>query len=137
MTSDGLSALVFYSPNPARLARFFNDTLGIPFAPSTHDGVVGEHLEATFQRTHFAIWRRSPGAAPAGESPIVPTFRVADLDAHLAALSQADHPPTHPPIDLGEGKRVVTFLDPDGNRFRLIELPGIPRAVTHRGDLDP
>jgi hypothetical protein len=37
----------------------------------------------------------------------------------LASMGAA---PLHGPMDLGDGMRVITFRDPDGNGFRVIEI---------------
>jgi predicted enzyme related to lactoylglutathione lyase len=122
---ERLSALLFYSPDPERLAGFYRDALGIPFEPSTHGGAIGQHFEGFHGGTHFAIWKGPAAeAAPRMEA----TYRVRDLDRALGELEAREVVPLGPPRKLGEGKRVATFRDPDGNRFNLIELPGVPFA---------
>ena len=117
MNTPSLSALTMHSADPSRLARFYREAVGLPLEPHTH-GTLPEHHEAFVHGVHFAVWR-------AGEhvgGPFVPVFRVDDLDAASARLRAASVPALHKPIDLGEGKRVVTFRDPDGNAFRLIQI---------------
>jgi predicted enzyme related to lactoylglutathione lyase len=118
MKTEALSALIIYSPEPARLAAFYREHLGIPFAESDHEGQWGKHQEALFGGVHFAIW----GAKEKRGSAIVATYRVANLDAAIAELASQGVASKHPPIDIGEGKRVVSFEDPDGNLFRFIQL---------------
>jgi predicted enzyme related to lactoylglutathione lyase len=43
-------------------------------------------------------------------APIVETLRAAGVN------------PLQPVLDLGEGKRVASFRDPDGNVFNVIEI---------------
>jgi predicted enzyme related to lactoylglutathione lyase len=107
-----------YSSNPAALAAFYANALGIPFALHEH-GTVGPHFEAFHCGNHFAIWR--PNATNPAAS-LVPSFRVADLTQMEAQVTQAGAERLHKPIDLGEGKRLISFADPDRRQFRLIQL---------------
>jgi predicted enzyme related to lactoylglutathione lyase len=106
-----------HSADPSRLVAFYRDAVGLPLRPHEH-GTLGEHYEATVGAVHVAIWKASPHVG----GPFVPVFRVGALAAARARLEQLGVPTLHKPLDLGEGKRVVTFSDPDGNAFRLIEI---------------
>jgi len=112
-----LVGLVRYTSNPERVSSFFHDALGAPFETATH-GTVGEHAEAFWNGTHHAIWR-SMGP---WKDVLVPVYRVESLQATQQALLARGLSPQHAPLSLGEGKRVVTFVDPDGHPFRLIEI---------------
>ncbi len=124
MTAHALTGVVLYSPDPERLARFYREAIGIPFAPSTHGGAIREHNEGMFGGVHFAIWRTTEEHAPArgGRGALVPVFRVDDVGAWADRLAARDVPMVYPIVELGEGKRVATFADPDGNAFRLIQI---------------
>ena len=111
------SALTMHSNEPERLARFYRDALGLPLAPHRH-GTLALHHEGDLGGVHFAVWK----AAERVGGPFVPVFRIADLDAAAADMARAGASARHKPLDLGESKRVITFDDPDGNAFRLIEL---------------
>ena len=116
--AQSLAGLVMYSPQPQALARFYQDALGVPLETARH-GNMGDHFEGLLGGTHVAIWDAKQGH---GAAPLVPTFRVgriADLDAGVLA---AGGKMAHRPIDLGEGKRVAGYVDPDGRHFRLIEF---------------
>jgi len=117
MSPISFSALTMHSSDPARLSRFYRDVIGLPLAPHAH-GTVGDHDEGDLGDVHLAIWKASARVG----GPFVPVFRVDDLDAWLLHLTSAGVPSLHKPLDLGEGKRVVTFTDPDQNAFRLIEI---------------
>ncbi len=110
-----LVGLVRYTSRPDEVASFYRDVLGAPFSPTRH-GTVGEHPEALWNGTHHAVWR-SMGP---WKDVLVPTYRVASIDAATTALAGLS--PQHAPLAIGEGKRVITYADPDGHPFRLIEI---------------
>ncbi len=127
MNANALGGLILYSPDPERLADFYRDNLGIPFQHETHGGAVRPHNEAFWNGVHFAIWGVSEAHAPdaAGSklrNAMVPSFVVNDVDRYAAELEERGVTMVGKLIELGEGKRLGTFLDPDGNQFRLIQL---------------
>ncbi|WP_341675893.1 VOC family protein [Niveibacterium sp. SC-1] len=113
-----VAGLVLYSPQPERLVSFYRDALGVPLEAADHGGMGGHH-EAILGGTHLAIWSARKGHASAS---IVPTLRVMSLRDAEACLLAAGATLMHRPINLGEGKRVAGFADPDGRAFRLIEF---------------
>jgi len=118
MTVQHLAGIIMFSPDPERLASFYREALGIPFEIQQH-GQIREHLECEIWNIHFAILKKAethPG------SNIAPSFRVSDLEDFLAQLSQKGLKPLHPMIDIGEGKRVSSIADADGNMIRLIQI---------------
>ncbi|MFO0553531.1 MAG: VOC family protein [Polyangiaceae bacterium] len=116
-----LSGLIFYVADPSRSAAFYR-ALGVPLELSSH-GHVGEHLEGSLGGVHFAMWDAKKGHA---SSPLVPVFRTSSLEAAMAHAASLGAERLHAPIDLGEGKTVVTFRDPEGRAFRFIEIAGDP-----------
>lgn len=54
MKIESVSALLFYSAEPARLAEFYRMYLGIPFELDRH-GAMREHLEADLGDVHLAV----------------------------------------------------------------------------------
>jgi predicted enzyme related to lactoylglutathione lyase len=81
-----------------------------------------DHIEGWLGDVHVAVLKgRGPGEQGGG---VAPTFRVRGLDRFVAALTTAGTPPVRKVADLGEGKRLATFRDPDGNAFSLIDLGG-------------
>lgn len=117
MTTLSFSALTIQSRDPDRLAAFYRDTVGLPLAVHDHGPIAGHH-EGDLGGVHLAVLKASPTIG----GPFVPVFRVDDLDACCARLAARGVPALHRPLDLGEGKRVVTFSDPEGNAFRMIEI---------------
>jgi len=120
MLDPTLAGLILYAPDADRLAAFYRDAVGIPLAPHRH-GDIKEHLEGWLpagaqpaSRVHVALW---PGPAR-----IVPTLRVADVEAAARALVAAGAAQLHPPLELGEGKRLVSLRDPGGSEIRVIEI---------------
>jgi predicted enzyme related to lactoylglutathione lyase len=124
MHVESLSALVFTSAAPDRLAAFYREHLGIPFEHQGH-GPIRDHLEAWLggepgKGIHFAILKgRGPGEE---RGAVAPTFRVADLDRAMEALARAQVRQVRGAFDLGEGKRLASYADVDGNVFSLIEV---------------
>jgi predicted enzyme related to lactoylglutathione lyase len=119
MNIEALGAVTFTSPDPARLANFYRTHLGIPFELEAH-GPMKHHLEATVGGLHFAVLKgRGPGQDCGG---VAPTFRVRGIDAFVRALEEAGVNKVRKIFDLGEGKRLATFRDPDGNAFSVIDL---------------
>jgi predicted enzyme related to lactoylglutathione lyase len=121
MNVESVSAVLFFSPEPARLAAFYRTHLGIPFEPD-HHGAIRDHLEADLGDVHLAVLE-GPGRS-VGAVGISPTFRVRGLDAFVKSLRDAGAPALEPVLDLGDRKRVASFRDPDGNTFNLIEIQG-------------
>lgn len=118
MTVQHLAGVITFSPDPERLATFYRGALGIPFEKQQH-GQIREHLECEIGDVHFAILKKAqtyPG------SNIAPSFLVADIEDFLMQLNQSGVKPLHPVIDIGDGKRVSSIVDPDGNMIRLIQI---------------
>jgi len=114
--AKSLAGIVLHSSEPARLAAFYRDALGVGVEPAQH-GTVGQHFEGMIGGTHMAIWK------PMGKFGVfVPVFRVDDVDVAADALRARGLEAMHATLDIGEGKRVATFRDPDGNAVRLIQI---------------
>jgi predicted enzyme related to lactoylglutathione lyase len=116
MKIESLSALVFRSDDPERLAGFYREHLGIPFASHGH-GKMPEHQEGWFKGIHFAVLKRTQE-----EPQLAPTFRVRRLESYIERLASMGVPLLRPPLPLDENMRVASFRDIDGNLFNLIEL---------------
>ena len=64
-----------------------------------------------------------PGGGPQAMTSPVAYWHVADIEAKLAEVTAAGatvHEPVH---DVGGGRRVATFTDPDGNVLGLLQDP--------------
>ena len=118
---QNLTGMIYYSADAERLAGFYAELLGVQFEAGSH-GTLGRHLEGQFAGVHFAFWDSRQGHAPGAEPALVPVFRTDRLDTAERGLLARGAVRLHKPVALGEGKRVVGFLDPDGRPFRLIEV---------------
>jgi predicted enzyme related to lactoylglutathione lyase len=118
---ERLSALVIYSPDPARLAKFYREVLGIPIEGAEH-GDLGQHFEAFYKGTQYAIWPTDRTHEQLQHAVIVPSFRVRSMSDALRQCTANQVMPLHEPMDIGEGKTITTLQDPDGKLFRLIEI---------------
>jgi hypothetical protein len=113
MTPQSLAGLIVYSDKPESLLGFYRDQLGLPLALAKH-GRLAEHYEAMLDHSHVALLPGPPR--------LVPSFRVADLDAALAFAEARGAGRALAPLDLGEGKRVAGLGGPHGFEIRLIEI---------------
>ena len=64
-----------------------------------------------------------PGGAAQGMTGPVAYWHVADIAAKLAEVSAAGATVKQEPNDVGGGRLVATFADPDGNVLGLIQDP--------------
>jgi predicted enzyme related to lactoylglutathione lyase len=64
-----------------------------------------------------------PGGAQQGMSGPVAYWHVSDIDAKLAEVTAAGASVKDSPRDVGGGRLVATFADPDGNVLGLIQDP--------------
>jgi predicted enzyme related to lactoylglutathione lyase len=64
-----------------------------------------------------------PGAATQGMTSPVAYWQVADIEAKLAEVTAAGATVKDSPRDVGAGRLVATFTDPDGNVLGLVQDP--------------
>ncbi len=62
-----------------------------------------------------------PGGGPQGMTSPVAYWHVADIEAKLAEVTAAGATVKDPARDVGGGRLVASFTDPDGNVLGLIE----------------
>ena len=62
-----------------------------------------------------------PGGGPQGLASPVPYWHVPDIEAKLAELTAAGAIVKEPAHDVGGGRLVATFTDPDGNVLGLLQ----------------
>ena len=64
-----------------------------------------------------------PGGGQQGMTSPVAYWDVADIEAKLAEVTAAGATLKEPPRDVGGGRLVATFTDPDGNVLGLFQDP--------------
>jgi predicted enzyme related to lactoylglutathione lyase len=62
-----------------------------------------------------------PSGGPQGMTSPVAHWHVPDIEAKLAEVTAAGATVKEPPRDVGGGRLVATFTDPDGNVLGLIQ----------------
>jgi predicted enzyme related to lactoylglutathione lyase len=62
-----------------------------------------------------------PGGGPQGMTSPVAFWHVADIEGKLAEVTAAGATTKEAPHDVGGGRLVATFTDPDGNVLGLIQ----------------
>ncbi len=62
-----------------------------------------------------------PGGAQQGMASPVAYWHVPDIEAKLAEVAAAGATVKEPPRDVGGGRLVATFTDPDGNVLGLLQ----------------
>ncbi len=113
-----LGGLILYSDRPDEIALFYRTCLGIPFEYDRH-GQLSPHLEADHGSIHFAIFKSN---GPNPNATVVPSFRVSDLPERASLVVSHGARALHDPLVLGGGTKLISFRDPDGRQFRLIEI---------------
>jgi predicted enzyme related to lactoylglutathione lyase len=64
-----------------------------------------------------------PGGGPQGMTSPVAFWQVSDIEAKLAEVTAAGATVKEPAHDVGGGRLVATFTDPDGNVLGLLQDP--------------
>jgi predicted enzyme related to lactoylglutathione lyase len=64
-----------------------------------------------------------PGGGPQGMTSPVAYWHVPDIEAKLAEVTAAGATVKEPVRDVGHGRLVATFTDPDGNVLGLLQDP--------------
>jgi predicted enzyme related to lactoylglutathione lyase len=62
-----------------------------------------------------------PGGGPQGMTSPVAFWHVSDIEAKLAEVTTAGATVKEAPHDVGGGRLVATFTDPDGNMLGLVQ----------------
>jgi predicted enzyme related to lactoylglutathione lyase len=114
----GIGGIFFKAHDPAALAAWYRDQLGVPVEPGSmlaaFSGTEAKLVWATFpsDTTYFM-----PSTAP-----FMINYRVSDLDAMLTQLKSAGVK-VEDRIEESEFGRFGWAMDPEGNRFELWQPP--------------
>ena len=115
----GIGGLFFPSPDPAALARWYAEHLGIDEVPTSYDGDAWSQQAGT---TVFAPMEASEEFF-SGPNGFILNLRVADLDAMVAQLRAAGIEVSVDPEVYPNGV-FASLTDPDGNPIQLWEPRG-------------
>ena len=114
--TEGIKTVLHPVSDLARAKAVYTALLGVP--PQNDESYyVG--FEAAGQ--HIGL---VPGGGPQGMTSPVAYWHVADIEAKLAEVTAAGATVKEPSRNVGGGRLVATFTDPDGNVLGLIQDPG-------------
>jgi predicted enzyme related to lactoylglutathione lyase len=112
-TTQGISTVLHPVSDLATAKAVYTALLGV--APQTDEAYyVG--FEAAGQ--HIGL---VPGGASQGMTSPVAYWHVPDLEAKLAEVTAAGATVKEPAHDVGGGRLVATFTDPDGNVLGVLQ----------------
>jgi hypothetical protein len=108
--------LQLQSPNPQRLADWYQENLGFPKPATLDGGILKGEMQTSFGPLVYRIEPIRQGATP---RTVDVSFAVNHLEPFVERLTRAGSPPLLQD-DTIEGKS-AWFRDPDGNRIQLTE----------------
>jgi predicted enzyme related to lactoylglutathione lyase len=114
-TTKGIKTVLHPVTDLAAAKAVYTALLGIP-PMADSDYYVG--FEAGDQ--HIGL---VPGGGPQGMTSPVTFWEVSDIEAKLAEVTAAGATVTEAAHDVGGGRLVATFTDPDGNVLGLLQDP--------------
>ena len=112
-STQGLKTVLHPVSDLAAAKAVYTALLGLP--PQT-DGPYYVGFEAEGQ--HIGL---VPGGGPQGMTSPVAYWHVPDIEAKLAAVTAAGATVKEPAHDVGGGRLVASFTDPDGNVLGLLQ----------------
>jgi predicted enzyme related to lactoylglutathione lyase len=118
-----MSAVILLTADPAKLATFYRDALGVPLEHDQHaPGSAPPHFECQLGDVHFAIHpRESSDEDEKKPGRVKFAFAVFDLPTILERLRKYETRPLYPPVDRGFAL-MTAIIDPDGNQVELTQL---------------
>jgi predicted enzyme related to lactoylglutathione lyase len=112
-TTQGIKTVLHPVSDLAAAKAVYTALLGV--APSADaEYYVGYDTEGQ----HIGL---VPGAGQQGMTSPVAYWHVADIEAKLAEVTAAGAAVNEPPRDVGGGRLVASFTDPDGNVLGLLQ----------------
>ncbi|HKD97498.1 MAG TPA: VOC family protein [Micromonosporaceae bacterium] len=112
-TTQGIKTVLHPVSDLATAKAVYSALLGMP--PTT-DGPYYVGFEAEGQQIGLV-----PGGGPQGMTTPVAYWHVADIEAKLAEVTAAGAAVKEAAHDVGGGRLVATFTDPDGNVLGLVQ----------------
>jgi predicted enzyme related to lactoylglutathione lyase len=116
----GIGGVFFKARDPAALAAWYRDHLGLPVEP---DQTYTMLVAAADDKTVWSTFPQTTSYFGSGDASLMINYRVADLDAMLAQLRAAGAQVDERIDDYDYG-RFGWAHDPEGNRFELWEPKG-------------
>src|SRR6516225_1193256 len=112
-STQGIKTVLHPVSDLAAAKAVYTALLGIP---PQHDSsyYVGFDVEGQ----HIGL---VPGGGPQGMTSPVAYWEVADIEAKLAEVTAAGGTVKDSPRDVGGGRLVASFTDPDGNVLGLVQ----------------
>jgi len=114
-TTQGIKTVLHPVSDLAAAKAVYTALLGVP--PSA-DARYYVGFDAEGQ--HIGL---VPGGGPQGMTSPVTYWQVADIEAKLAEVTAAGATVKEPAHDVGGGRLVAAFTDPDGNVLGLLQDP--------------
>ena len=114
-TTEGIKIVLHPVSDLAAAKAVYTAQLGMP-PTSDSDYYVG--YEAAGQQIGLV-----PGGGPQGMTSPVAYWRVPDIEAKLAEVTAAGATVKEPAHDVGGGRLVASFTDPDGNELGVLQDP--------------
>ena len=112
-STEGIKTVLHPVSDVEKAKAVYTALLGV--APSTDDPYyVGFDTEGQ----HIGL---VPGGGPQGMTSPVAFWHVSDIEAKLAEVTAAGGTLKEPVRDVGGGRLVATFTDPDGNVLGLLQ----------------
>jgi predicted enzyme related to lactoylglutathione lyase len=125
----GVGGIFFKSPDPAKLATWYRDHLGVALKPAGEGAHAPQYYifewrtkdhPDTLGATVFSIFPASSKYFDPTTAPFMMNFRVANLDRLLAQL-KAEGGAMDPKIEEESNGRFAWATDPEGRRIELWE----------------
>ena len=113
----GIGGLFFRAENPAVLAKWYEEHLGIPLVPTSYDQQPWAQQAGP---TVFAPFSQNTDYFGDQQNEWMVNFRVSDLDAMVSQLRSAGIEVTVDPENYPNG-RFARLYDPEGNPIELWE----------------
>jgi predicted enzyme related to lactoylglutathione lyase len=114
-STQGITTVLHPVTDLAAAKPVYTALLGFP---PQHDAPYYVGFEAEGQ--HIGL---VPGGASQGMTSPVAYWQVSDIEAKLAEVTAAGATVKEPARDVGGGRLVATFTDPDGNVLGLLQDP--------------
>jgi predicted enzyme related to lactoylglutathione lyase len=114
-STEGIQTVLHPVSDLEKAKRVYTALLGVP--PSA-DSPYYVGYDAAGQQIGLV-----PGGGPQGMTSPVAHWHVADIEAKLAEVTAAGATVKDPVRDVGGGRLVASFTDPDGNVLGLIQDP--------------